>query len=142
MSTNASSKLDPNTCLSCGCEVYPAGHPGNMCRTIRALRTERDAIVAALERAASTIVALRAERDAETRRADDNDAARLRAEDERDWFSAELVRVRTLIACAIEFVERCAIDYNDIEARHVCIEMHRATGTGTYDTSSDTKGKQ
>jgi hypothetical protein len=40
----------PTICESCGCEVYPAGHPGNMCRTIVALRAERDRLAAELAR--------------------------------------------------------------------------------------------
>ena len=40
----------PTICESCGCEVYAAGHPGNMCRTIRSLRAECDALAAELAR--------------------------------------------------------------------------------------------
>ena len=60
------------------CAAAPA-LTSNMCRKIRALRAERDA---------------------ETRRADDNDDVRKRAEAERDALAAELARVMPVVEAA------------------------------------------
>jgi len=79
---------------------------------------------------AATIVALRAEREAETRRADDNDDARKRAEAERDALAAVLARVTPVVEAALECCSPKSISV--IGLARAC-DAYRAT-------SNDTKG--
>jgi hypothetical protein len=115
----------PIICESCGCEVYAAGHPGDMCRTIRALRAELEQQERYIEK-----------------------AHRLRsaATVERDALAAALARVMPVVEAAID--EYTDPDWATDDPEWMAVlerEMPKSIATmravdALTSTSSDTKG--